>query len=353
LNARLGAIGEALERYSAATFPLPRRRRAEVAGSVLELEEFSLFSDEQRRDRAFPYSEAYGSERLYTNAFSVYDGHETWMPLGLVGLTSEPSAGMSSSSGLATSASQWLALLRAIQEVIERDALMVTWLHSVYGRQVSMADGYVDPVADRDGAVLCFDATPAYSPWPVAIVAGSLPLRGRPRISLGAACRETWAEAVEKAYLEWSQGIVFAGYYMASHAGTTFQNARAVKTFDDHAVYYTAHPNRWEQVALTKGQSGNRPPTHEQHKSVRDTLATGLESLKQLGVRLYYRDLTTVDLEQLGLWTIRVISPDLTSIHCQEAFPYIGGRTADVGWRYPYALGQRLRYPNPQPHPLG
>jgi ribosomal protein S12 methylthiotransferase accessory factor len=68
---------------------------------------------------------------------------------------------------------------------------------------------------------------------------------------------------------------------------------------------------------------------------------------------VFYRDLTTIDLRQLGLSCVRVLSPDLTPIHCDQRYPFLGGRTADVLWRYPWARGLSLTYPNPLPHPLG
>ena len=70
-------------------------------------------------------------------------------------------------------------------------------------------------------------------------------------------------------------------------------------------------------------------------------------------MRLLYRDLTTVDLRQVGLHAVRVLSPDLTPIFCHQRNPFLGGRTRDVLWRYPWAERLPLRFPNPMPHPLG
>ena len=52
----------------------------------------------------------------------------------------------------------------------------------------------------------------------------------------------------------------------------------------------------------------------------------------------------------LWAWTIK---PDLTPIFCHPRHPFLGGRTPDVLWRYPWAAGMDLRFPNPMPHPLG
>lgn len=237
-SARLAAIGEALERYAAVTCALASRTRSQLASeSIVPASEFSLFSAEQVAAPTFAFSSLYDDDARYVQAYSAYDNTPVWVPHDLVGLRGED--GLATSSGLAAGTTSIRALLRAIEELIERDALMITWLHSVPGRQVALPARYADDVTALGGRVACIDATPAYSPHPVALVAGSLPLRGRDRCSLGAACRATWEAAVEKAFLEWAQGVFFVGEYLAHHPGLRFGSYDDVDTFDAHAVYYT------------------------------------------------------------------------------------------------------------------
>ena len=351
-SARLAAVGEALERYAAATCPLETRTRAELAGApVLPASEFSLFSARQIAEPGFAFAELYGEDARYAEVHSLHDNAPAWVPHELVGLRE---SALATSSGLAAGSSSLRALLRAVQEVVERDALMITWLHGVPGRQVALAARYVADVAALGGRVTCIDATPAYSPHPVALVAGGVPLRGRERFSLGAACRATWEEAVEKAYLEWAQGVYFVGEYLAAHPGLRFASPDDVTTFDAHAVYYSTAPEHWERLALLRGEAapapaGGAPPA----ATVAGELEQLVAHLRREGVRLLYRDLTTVDLRQVGLHAVRVLSPDLTPIHCHPSHPFLGGRTPDVLWRYPWAAGTALCFPNPLPHPLG
>jgi ribosomal protein S12 methylthiotransferase accessory factor len=352
LDAELAAIGEALERYAASVFPLPLRGREELARrTVLELAEFSLYSDAQRLSPNFPYHDLYDDEVAYTNAYSLVDNEEVWVPAMLVGLAS--SASVTTSSGLAAAASKQEALLRALQELIERDALMVTWLHGVPGRRVALPHTYSEPVAELGGHAVCVDATPDYSPHPVALVCGQLPLRGRPRYSLGAACRETWETAVEKAYLEWLQGVVFAGYYLAYHPDTRFDDASQVMTFDDHAVYYTVHPDAWARLPLLAGET--RPPPAPEPVACRtaEIVAGLVAALAGCGISLYYRDLTTRDLRQLGVAVVRALSPALAPLTCDQRWPFLGGTVRDVAARYSWGVCLDLCFPNPFPHPLG
>lgn len=380
LGAQLAAVGEALERYAAVTCPLPVRARSELGrGGVVDASEFSLLSDAQRADAPPPYQALYREDAPYTRAFSVFDNTPAWVPHDLVSLRGE--GGPATSSGLAAGTTSLRALLRAIEELVERDALMVTWLHGIPGRQVALPARLARDVAALGGHVTCIDATPAYSPHPVALVAGSLPLRGRKRFSLGAACRSTWEAAVEKAFLEWAQGVFFVGEYLAEHPGLRFDRYEDVETFDDHAVYYTTAPREWARIPLLRGAPPVAGAPDEAPEARRPAGRTGpggapaappgtpaaagpgeatatvlgrlVARLRDEGVRLYYRDLTTIDLRQVGLHAVRVLSPDLTPIFCDQRNPPLGGRTPDVLWRYPRAAGMDLRFPNPMPHPLG
>lgn len=346
-EAEEAAVGEALERYAAHVCALPRRHRESLRHeTVLELEEFSLYSTEQRARSDFPHRHLYEGERTYTNAYALDDNSEVWIPFELVGLSWE-GAGVATSSGLAAGRTPLDALLRAVQELLERDALMVTWLHGVRGRRVALPSTDANDVAALGGECVAIDATPAFSPHPVALVAGQLPLRGAPRYSLGAACRATWRAAVEKAYLEWLQGVAFVGYYRDAHPALRFASRADVKTFDDHAVYYSVRPDQWSLLPLLGGEATREP---EDGDPALETLAT---ALADAGVRVFYRELTLTDVRAAGVHVVRALSPDLAPIHCDEQWPFLGGSVPDVRWRYPWSDEEALSFPSPHPHPLG
>ena len=80
-----------------------------------------------------------------------------------------------------------------------------------------------------------------------------------------------------------------------------------------------------------------------------------MTALGRAGVRTCYRELTTPDARQLGLRVVRVVAPELTPLHHDHRWPFLGGRTADAEWRYPDArhrAGDRP-FPSPHPHALG
>lgn len=338
--AESAALGEALERYAAAICELPDTRGEELSGrTVLTLGEFSAFEGLVEDDSA----------ATYTNAFSLADNAEVWVPRELVGLRESV---LATSSGLAAGGSRLEALLRAVQELVERDALAMTWLHGVGGRRVSLGEEYLEPVRRLGGDVMCFDATPSFSPHAVALVTGQIPLRGRPRHTLGAACRETWSDAVEKAYLEWLQGVAFVGTYCALNPDGLPKRVDEVRSFDHHAVFYAANPDLWERIPLLRGKTveapRERPPV-----STEAALSDLAAALRAAGVRMLYRELTTRDLREAGLAVVRALSPDLVPIWSDHLRRPLAGIARDVLERFPWAARQQLSFPNPLPHPLG
>ena len=353
--ARRAATGEALERYAAAVAPLPAVPRP--ADRVVDLDQFSIYRAAQRRAPRFPHARLFDDHDAgggtFTDVVDV-DGLRWWVPRFRVGLSDPAGHGLSTSSGLAAGSGPVVARLRATQELVERDALMATWLHGVPGRRAPVPSRLAELVAERAGHVVVVDATPAFSPHAVALVGGDVPRRGRRRIALGAACRASWAEAVDKAFLEWCQGLLFAGVYLDANPDLRLRRPADVTTFEHHAAYYTLHPEQWDELPLLRGSDVAAPassPVADLGPS--EQLAELVAGLSAGGVRLLWRDLTTPDTRQIGVHVVRALAPDLTPIHCEEAWPHLGGRTADLAWRYPDAVGLGARFPSSAPHPLG
>lgn len=353
-SAKLAAIGEAIERYSATLIKLPLKKKLSINNKrIIDAKEWCLFADEQLKDPDFPFNNIYSDDCLYTNVFDFQTNREFWIPHPFVALRDDYQTGIPTSSGLAAGPSAYQALLRAIQELIERDALMMTWLHSVPARAIKIPSYYQNKIRELKGEVWAFELTPVYSPFPVIAVAGGIKKRGKWRYSLGVACRETWEESLNKAYLEWNQGVLFAGIYEKYVDTSNIKDPYKVKSFDEHAIFYTIFPEYWYDLPMFK----NRDQIHDisvKGKSMNSEQA--LKSIKsalaQNNIRLYYRDLTTIDAEQLGLRIIRAASPDMASIFAHQEWPLIGKLQDKLKSRYPWA-STKLEFPNLMPHPLG
>lgn len=356
-KAILGAIGEALERYAGAVCPfdlfpfagLPKEK-------LIDYGEFSLFSEAQYRTPDFLWKKPVQEKQYFGKVFSLYDNKTFYVPQELIGLGSRNNTPCvpSTSTGIAAHTNPFEAIFSALLEVLERDALTVYWLHSLGGREIPLEDVYTKEVQEKNGEVFCFDITQDWNPFPVILVCGYLLANGKKRISMGVACRENYQKAIEKAYLEWIQGCIFAGYYDALHQDIRLDNTLEVNSFDLHAVYYTKHPETWPDVPILKNR---RPyPFTERNGSLAGKspdlkLSFLLNRLRRENIRLLYKDLTTADVQDVQVTVIRVLSPDLSLLHGDERLPFLGGKTRDAAWRYKDLEGGT--FPNPYPHPLG
>ncbi|MFT4243004.1 MAG: YcaO-like family protein [Acidovorax sp.] len=371
-DARAAAIAEGLERLAAAQVPLPLRSRADLAQAgerVVDEDGFALFSPAQRQSPGFAWPMPPSPQDWFAPVHPLLPGlppgtAPVWVPQELVGLGPRRGAARlpSTSSGLAAHADgahgPWLALLRAAQELLERDALTVTWLHGLGGREIAVPAHWQARAARLGGVLRAFDITQAWNPHPVIAVLGGAPWQGQPRWVLGMACRATAAAALEKAALEWAQSLAFAGYMLGERAQALPREPAQLRRFDEHAAFYSLRPDLWAQIPLLR----HARPAEEKHGGGQDmpderALALAqlnhlLERLRGAGIDLLYRELTTRDVAATGLRVMRVLSPQLAQLHADESAPFLGGRTVDWRWRYPWAQPHGP-FPNPLPHPLG
>lgn len=355
-----GAIGEGLERLAAAQVRVPVRPRASLdAAERIDAAAFALFSEAQRARADFIWAQPTADDDGFAQVFHLGDNRPVWVPQECVGLG--PRSGEarfpSTSSGLAAhrdaAEGPWLALLRAAQEVLERDALTVSWLNGLGGREIALPADWQAAVARLGGEARAFDLTQRWNPHPVIAVAGSVQSEGRWRHVLGIACRATLAEATQKAALEWAQSLSFAGFMLRQRGAQLPSEPALLRRFDEHAAFYTVRPELWPRTALL----AHRAPFVPGERAIPpaapvDQLAQLQRALAGEGVDLYYRELTTPDVAAAGVRVMRVLSPQLSLLHADERAPFLGGRTEDVDWRYPGAQ-RHTAFPNPLPHPLG
>ena len=378
--AQAGAIAEGLERLAAAQVPLVLRTRAQLreagtaADAMVDETRFALYSAAQRAAQGAVWPMSAHDDDLFAQVHRLRFGEapsSVWVPQELVGLG--PREGMarmpSTSSGLAAHRDSvhgpWLALLRATQELLERDAFAVTWLHGLGGREVDVPAPWRQRAHALGGTLRAFDLTQAWNPHPVVALMGGAPMEGAPRWVLGLACRATLPEAMEKAALEWAQSLAFAGYMLRERAGELPREAADLRNFDEHAAFYSLRPELWhgmpllaharplQSAAFTQANEGAAGQGIDADlRAAKPQLQALAQALQHADVDLLYRELTTRDVGAAGLRVMRVLSPQLAQLHADERAPFLGGRTADWRWRYPDAQAHGP-FPNPMPHPLG
>ncbi len=414
--AEAGAIAEGLERLAAAQVPLALQMRDQLLASgeaVLDETQFALFSQAQRAALGAIWPMPQQDNDLFAQVHRLRFGEapsSVWVPQELVGLG--PREGMarmpSTSSGLAAHRDSvhgpWLALLRAAQELLERDAFAVTWLHGLGGRELPVPARWAERAQALGGTLRAFDLTQAWNPHPVIAMLGGAPMEGAPRWVLGLACRATLDAALEKAALEWAQSLAFAGFMLRERAHQLPRQAADLRNFDEHAAFYSLRPELWAELPLlahakpaglnscsskywleyqqklaagldtvsekSSAQANSSLQGHDTQaaqgevksdaqnqvnadlRAAKPQLQALTQQLHSAGIELLYRELTTRDVAAAGLRVMRVLSPQLAQLHADERAPFLGGRTPDWRWRYPQGEPHGA-FPNPMPHPLG
>jgi ribosomal protein S12 methylthiotransferase accessory factor len=339
-RARAAAIGEALERYSALYVPEERVRTttaATLGDAAVRPARFALFHATQLADPGFPFVE-FGEETPapFVEGISLTDGRAAFLPaeivyLGRPATTTRPIA-YSTSSGLACAPTFTEAVLAALLEVVERDAVMLAWK---CGLSLPLLDwGDDDVIRSYDGRYFGVTQLPfsvldgsRFLGVPVAIaVVHGFPTSGA-SLAVGAGAAGTVAEAWLKAI---SEGF---GVYrwlrqqtLALPAGDPPDPER-VETFDEHMLFY-ARPEQAELASFLDASDERRltaavPPL--EGSTPRAQLEAVCERLASRGVSAFAVDVTSPDVAALGVSVARVVAPELCALDVSHRARFLGG----------------------------
>ena len=378
-DAWCGAIGEAAERYSAALAPrqLPRHEGTWAdfgPDEAVDPVTLALFSDDQYRQASFPfrpfrrdtYTAWLAGWRVAPSADAR--GLPCWLPADCVGLScqgSKPEKPITvpTSTGLAAGQTLTRSLLAGVCEIIERDAFIVAWFNALSAPRVDLharplawlrellEERLLWPRIEYHVADLTSDAeVPVYA----AISRG--PSEDGPIVSFGAACHPSARRALTKALLEAAAGRVCVRQRVRSQPRRAYRRDFAdVRTFEDHAQFYTRHPRYWPHL---RGLVSTRLLADLDGFALSPdddavALAKIIAKLESLRLPVYGCDLTMADVATAGVHVVRVLVPGMQPLHGDHRWPFLGGRRlADPGRVFAWARRQRQRCGSRRmPHP--
>ncbi|HUJ88948.1 MAG TPA: YcaO-like family protein, partial [Syntrophorhabdales bacterium] len=213
-EARERACGEAVERYCAARYDegaLSLSSYLDLKGEAIPPDAFALYSREQYDLPGFEYRPFRRNTRInWVQGFSLTRRRPVFVPAAFVYLPywpvgGETAIGLLPSTGLSCGKSLVEASLQGICEVIERDAIMIMWLHQMAKRldPSSIGSRRLDEIigSPRNGIIRIFDITTDVTvPTRFAVLTDFY--RGRSLVSCGAATKWDPKAAAEKAVLE-------------------------------------------------------------------------------------------------------------------------------------------------------
>jgi ribosomal protein S12 methylthiotransferase accessory factor len=352
--AELAGVGEAVERWL--PHPLPQDQSVEVSFAnwlldepAVEPERWVLFHPEQYARPGFPFAPfTRSSVCRWVCCRHVLGGEPYWAPEEFVFLAPRPGKlhqfGPAISTGMSAGREGDPVVLRGLQEVIERDALVGAW----WGRY-PLEEYDVGEVYARLGPELAVRLTRpnlryrcyrVASPFSEHVTISTLEGDDREGFcfSVGSACREALTDSWRKSLLEAVQGRHYVRFLKARDAG----RGAAVETPDDfaeHAAFYSHHPELRRATALERA-----PAVGPSGETAREDLPPLVERLAPRPV--LFRSLTPPPLtvEKMGWVAVRVLVPGLQPLHGSHRLPFLGGEL----WR-PRGLREWGEMP---PHPF-
>jgi ribosomal protein S12 methylthiotransferase accessory factor len=351
-GAVLGAVGEAVERYSASIYQKDRLLRArcrDLPGPYIDPRELCLYSDEQFANADFPFARFEPEQLLdWVEAKWLDCAAPVWVPALTTFYNYRAPAQEQfcqvTSNGLAAGSSLADANTRAFLELMERDAFMMTWLCRKPAHQIDpggsdantlelmrqLMEKGTDPqffLVPSEGPLFCVLAV-AFGDgenWPGAAVALS--------------AHFSFSDALRKAALELGHVAPYIRRLMHEQP-QTFDAPEQVTTLLDHALYYVPAP-RQAAFEFLRGEKISAAELMERPQSgINECLA----ALKPKGIRIAVADVTSPDLFGQPFRVARALGTKVQPIH-------FGHRM--TRWGNP-----RLRLQRPEagfnawPHPL-
>lgn len=323
-GAVISAMGEAVERYSA-SLPEPDRivwaAADDLAGDCLDPGRY--YTDEQLGRSGFPYV-AYDRSLVHpwVEGHCLVTGAPVWVPAVLaylaLDLKPENLVCQGTSNGLAASTDADDAALRAVLELVERDAFLTTWRTGTRARRLRLETGDLDPmlvgvieaVEGLGGAVeVHVLSTTACGTAVVAVARGDG--ENWPGATVGLGADLDPRGAVRQAVLELGQ----TGPYLRRllRGGLVAPpSVAAVHTMIDHAAFYFPAERasafdflRSGEPPIALDELGPGPPR---------TLDGAAAALGAANVRVVLVDVTASDVATGPFRVVRAVSPDLAPL---------------------------------------
>ena len=354
-EAMMGAVGEAIERYSAARHRAADLRRAaldELKDEALDPRRLCLYDDAQYTMPGFPFARFDPTRPLlWTRGWWLDTGQPVWAPALLTyrcfSAGSDEVFCQVTSSGLAAGIGLGDAAMRAVLELVERDAFMNTWLARRPGRKVLLddaADAGTREVVRQwheqgvDVELFLLDAGLGI---PVVICVGVGDGRRWPGVAVGLGADLNPVAAARKAILEFGHTAPYLRRLMRERASRIPRRPDQVRSIIDHALYY-APAGRARAIAFLRG-GGDPFRLSEFPHPDEISLEVCVARLKAAGVRVAAVDVTSADVAGGPFRVVRAFGTDLQPLD----FGFNLRRQAN-----PRLKALRVDRMNPHPHPL-
>jgi thiazole/oxazole-forming peptide maturase SagD family component len=281
-----------------------------------------LYTDVQYERSGFPYVR-FDNNTSYPWVLGSWadSGKPVWVPaifaLLSIELRQEQLICQGTSNGLAASTDKDDAALRAILELIERDAFMAAWLTACSAVRVELDS--IDPLLRNvlEG-IEALGATVEIYTLPTSVIGTTVLCLALgdgdqyPGVTFGLGSDLQPELALRQAVLELGQTGPYLRRMMRSKILATPNDPSCVREMLDHAAYYFPADRASAFDSLRTGETSVRLSDLDSitNRSLNDCVS----ALKQAGVRVALIDVTSADVATGPFHVMRAVSPDLQPI---------------------------------------
>lgn len=341
-TAELGALGEAIERYCLAAYDSVGFRDEPVETRDTRTLSPATFDKQHPSDREA--NTDLTTDRLrWTLGTSLRTGEQTFLPAAFVYLPFDPLPQRPpTSTGAATGTGYADACLRAVCEIIEREAVAVSFYNEVSLPRLDRTTlpPRVRQVVERfetaSQRVHLLDAT-FDAPFPTVLALITDEER-RPAVCLGANCAPDGDQAVEGAVLEAFQTRRYAREVDQDATHTE----RPITTLADRAAFW-AEPGRLDDIACWTTTDEVVPTPEGWQRNPADdrpfetaALSAFIDYLVATNLECLIVDITTADIAEEGFRVVKAVGVEFHPLSLDERRPMRGG---DRLYRLPVTHG--------------
>jgi ribosomal protein S12 methylthiotransferase accessory factor len=337
-------IGEAIERYCAA-YSNPDdfvfASYSELHDEAIHPADFCLYSSSQYKTRGFPFKPFTEDLRvswargfsLQRNTAVLIPASLTHLPLYSDALEQEPAIALTTSTGLACGNTLEEAILSGIGEVVERDSLTCFWMNALPPRRTVVDESsHIFETFKRNFALpgleyrLCNITTDLGIPTFFTLLVGGSNVGLM--VNAGSQASLSPTRAALKSLVEAAHGRPYVRFIL-EHCPKWRYNSdfSTVNDFKDHAAFYTRaaqHHDALDFIRHAEPEAKLSDAVDLSTGSVLGDIETYLRLLGKHGLDVIVKDLTSPDIEELGLKVVRVLIPGLQLLHGDHRFPFLG-----------------------------
>ncbi len=364
------ALGETVERYSAAIYDrteLPLFAYANAPGPVVSPSSFALYSEDQYH-AGFPWAR-FSTDTLvrWHQAVDLVSGESLYVPACRIFLPYffDPAAGevaidQPMSTGLACHESFAKASLKAIFEVVERDAFSILWQRGVTPKAIdpsSLDERHRDI---RNRFVRCGYELDLYYlemdhsiPTCLSVLRGTS--GGQPASVFAAASALNPGTALQKSLEELAHTLAYCEMILRTkpRLENRFPSFDNVRDQESHLNFHIdpEHEHALGFLSENPVKIGLGEIENLSHGIAEDDLRQAAELIAGVNERVLICDLTTPDVAEVGLTVVRALIPGFHPLRMGHENRALGGGRL---WRIPEKQGLRCKFErtdNPYPHP--